>query len=99
MNKLREVIRKIVPAEATEGISYGMPVFKYKRPLIGYAAFSDHCSLFPMSASVLAGLKDELKGYKTSKGTIRFPLDKAMPESLVKKLVKARIAEIEETKG
>jgi uncharacterized protein YdhG (YjbR/CyaY superfamily) len=100
LNQLRAVIRSLVPAEATEEISYGMPVFKYKRPLIGYAAFAEHCSVFPMSATVLTTLKDELKSYRraigVSKGAIQFPLDKAVPAGLVKKLVKARLAEIEQ---
>src|SRR6266540_1326910 len=71
--KIRAVIRSAVPAEATEAISYGMPAFKYQGPLVGYAAFSDHCSFFPMSPPVLVALKDELSKFSTSKGTIRFP--------------------------
>jgi uncharacterized protein YdhG (YjbR/CyaY superfamily) len=96
LNELRAVIRAVVPAGATEGISYGMPVFKHKRPLIGYAAFSDHYSLFPMSATVLTTLKDDLKSYETTKGAIRIPMDKTVPASLVRKLVRARLAEIEQ---
>jgi len=61
----------------------------------GFAAFKDHCSFFP-SANPVATFKDELKGYKTSKGTIRFPIGKPLPAALVKKLVKARITENEE---
>jgi uncharacterized protein YdhG (YjbR/CyaY superfamily) len=94
LQKIRAAIRSAMPAEAAEAISYRMPAFKYKGLLIWYAAFADHCSLFPGS-SVIAAFKDELKGYSVSKGTIRFPTDKPLPAALVKKLVKARLAENE----
>ena len=97
LNNIRAVIRSVVPAEAAEGISYGVPTFKLKGPVIWYAAFSNHCSLFP-TASVIEKFKDELKAYRTSKGTIQFPLDKPLLASLVKKMVKARLAEIENKK-
>ncbi|MEK7405044.1 MAG: DUF1801 domain-containing protein, partial [Acidobacteriota bacterium] len=93
----RAAIRSAVPPEATEAISYRMPMFKYKGLLLGFAAFSNHCSLFPGS-SVIEAFKHELKGFHTSKGTIRFPVDKPLPAALVKKLVKARIAEKEHKK-
>ena len=93
LNKIRATIRSVVPPEATEDISYGIPTFRYKGALLAFAAFSDHCSLFPMSLAVMAAFKNELKNFHTSKGTIRFPLDKALPAALVKKLVKARLAE------
>jgi uncharacterized protein YdhG (YjbR/CyaY superfamily) len=95
LNRVRAAIRSTVPPEATEAISYRMPTFKYKGSLVGFAAFSNHCSLFPMSASVIEAFKNELKDFHTSKGTIRFPVDKPLPAALVKKLVKARIAENE----
>ena len=94
LKHVRATIRSVAPAEATEAISYRIPAFKYKGMLMWYAAFADHCSLFP-GASVIAAFKDELKGYSVSKGTIRFPVDKPLPAALVKKLVKARIAENE----
>lgn len=94
LSKLRAAIRAVVPAEATETISYGIPAFKHKRVLVWFAAFSDHCSLFP-TAAVIEAFKDELQGFSTSKGTIHFSLDKPVPTALVKKLVKARVAEIE----
>ncbi len=97
LNKIRTVIRSVVPPEATEAISYGMPAFKYKGVLVWFAAFSNHCSLFP-TASVIEAFKHELKGYCTSKGTIHFPLDKPLPAALVKKMVKARIAQNEHKK-
>ena len=95
LNKVRTTIRSAVPPEATEAIGYRIPTFRYKGALLAYAAFSDHCSLFPMSLAVMAAFKNELKGLSTSKGTIHFPLDKPLPAALVKKLVKARVAEKE----
>jgi uncharacterized protein YdhG (YjbR/CyaY superfamily) len=95
LRKIRAIIRSVVPPETTETISYGIPTFKYKGALFGYAAFSKHCSLFPMGSSVITALKDDLKGFETSKGTIRFPVDKPPPATLVKKLVRARIAQNE----
>ncbi len=97
LNKIRAAIRSAVPPEATETISYRIPAFKYKGVLVWFAAFSDHCSLFP-TASVVEAFKNELKGFSTSKGTIHFPTDKPLPTALVKKLVKARIAENEHKK-
>ncbi len=94
LNKIRAAIRSAVPPEAAETISYRMPAFKYKRVLVWFAAFSNHCSLFP-TASVVEAFKDQLKGYSTSKGTIQFPIDKPLPVALVRKLVKARVAQIE----
>ena len=99
LNKIRAVIRSAVPPETTEVISYRMPVFKHKGLLIGFAAFSDHCSLFPMGSSALLGLEDQLKAYSRSKGTIRFPLDRPLPTALVKKIVKARLAQNEQKKS
>ena len=97
LKKIRAVIRSVVPREATEIISYGMPAFKHHGVLIWFAAFSNHCSLFP-TASVIEAFKHELKGYSTSKGTIQFPVNKTLPAALVKKLVKARIAQNESKK-
>ncbi len=85
-------IRSAVPPEATETISYRMPAVKYKGVLVWFAAFSNHCSLFP-TASVVETFKNELKGFSTSKGTIHFPTDKPLPTALVKKLVKARVSQ------
>ena len=98
LNKVRAAIRSAAPKEATEAISWRMPMFKYKGLLVGFAAFSNHCSLFPMSSSVLELFKNELKDFSTSKGTIRFPVDKPPSATLVKKIVKARIAQNEHKK-
>ena len=92
LNKVRAAIRSAAPADATEAISYGIPTFKYQGSLIAFAAFSNHCSLFPMSGSVIEMFKDELKPFQTSKGTIRFPMDKPLSATLLKKMVKARVA-------
>jgi uncharacterized protein YdhG (YjbR/CyaY superfamily) len=64
---------------------------------VWFAAFSNHCSLFP-TASVIAEFKDDLKGYSTSKGTVHFPADKPLPATLIKKLVKARVTQNEAKK-
>jgi uncharacterized protein YdhG (YjbR/CyaY superfamily) len=92
--KLRATILSVLPPEATETISYRMPAFKYKGVLVWYAAFAEHCSLFP-GASVIAAFKNDLKSFSTSKGTVQFPLDKPLPITLIKKLVKARVAQAE----
>lgn len=94
LEKTRSAIRSAVPAETIEIISYGLPAFKYKQVVVWFAAFSDHCSLFP-TAAVIGAFKNELKGLSTSKGTIHFPTDKPLPNALVRKLVKARLAQIE----
>jgi uncharacterized protein YdhG (YjbR/CyaY superfamily) len=99
LNKIRATIRSVVPPEATEAISYGMPAFRYKGALVGYAAFKEHCSFFPMNASLIVEFADELKDYSTAKGTIRFPQDKPLSAALVKKMVKARIADNERKKA
>jgi uncharacterized protein YdhG (YjbR/CyaY superfamily) len=98
LEKMRATIRAAAPKEATEAISYGMPSFQYKGGLVGYAAFKEHCSFFPMSGRLVEEFADELKAYKTSKGTIQFPVDKPLPSTLVKKMVKARIAQNEARK-
>jgi uncharacterized protein YdhG (YjbR/CyaY superfamily) len=99
LQKVRAIIRAAAPKEATEAIGYGMPTFRYQGGLIGYAAFQKHCSIFPMSVAVIEAHADELKKYRTSKGTLQFPVDKAPPAALIKKLVKARVAENEAKKA
>ena len=97
LNKVRAAIRSAVPPEASETISYRIPAFKYNGVLVWFAAFSDHCSLFP-TAAIVEAFKNELKGFSTSKGTIHFPTDKPLPTALVKKLVKARVRQNESKK-
>jgi uncharacterized protein YdhG (YjbR/CyaY superfamily) len=94
LEKIRKAIRATAPG-AEEGFSYGMPAFRLDgKPIAGFAAAAKHCSYFPMSGSVVETLKEDLDGHDTSKGTIRFPADKPLPAALVRKLVRARIAEI-----
>src|SRR5208282_5441891 len=95
--KVRAAIRSAAPTEATEGISYGIPMFKHKGVLVWFAAFANHCSFFP-SAAVIAQFQKELKAFRTSKGTVQFPVDKPLPAALVKKMLKARLAQIENKK-
>jgi uncharacterized protein YdhG (YjbR/CyaY superfamily) len=92
LQKLRKDIRAVAP-EAVELIAWGMPAFKQGRLLVGYAAFRDHCSLFPMSVAVMRRYAAELEKYVTTKGSIHFSVEKPLPTILVKKLVRARIAE------
>jgi uncharacterized protein YdhG (YjbR/CyaY superfamily) len=96
LKHIRAVIQSVVPKEATEVISYGIPMFKYNGMLVGYAAFKNHCSLFPTGSGVLDRFEKELKGYRASKGTIHFSSDKPLPDALVRKIVKARVKENEE---
>ncbi len=93
LKKIRATIRSIVPRDATEAISYGIPAFHWNGALVGYAVFKNHCSFFPMGSSVLESFRDELRPCRTAKGTLSFPLDKPMPASLIKKIVKARLAQ------
>jgi uncharacterized protein YdhG (YjbR/CyaY superfamily) len=96
LRHIRALIRSVVPKQTTEVISYGIPMFKFNGMLVGYAAFKNHCSLFPTGSRVLDQFGTELKGYRTSKGTIQFPPDKPLPDGLIKKIVKARVKENKE---
>lgn len=93
--KVRAIIRSAAPPEAVEDLSYGMPAFRYKGALVSYAAFKEHCSLFPMSLAVMDEFKIEISAYSSSKGGIRFPSNKPISSSLLRKIVKARVAENE----
>ena len=95
LEKVRAAIRAAAPKAATEELSYGMPAFRYKGGLVGYAAFKQHCSFFPMSASLLDDFAEDVKNYRTSKGTLQFAPDKPLPSPLVKKMVKARVVQNE----
>jgi uncharacterized protein YdhG (YjbR/CyaY superfamily) len=94
VREMRKSIRAVAP-KAVEGTSYGIIVYKLDgRPLVYCAGFKAHTSLFPMTASIRRAHAAELEGYKTSTGTIQFPLDRPLPTGLVKRLVKARLAEM-----
>jgi uncharacterized protein YdhG (YjbR/CyaY superfamily) len=91
LQKLRQTIKEVAP-QAQEAISYQIPTFKLNGNLVHFAAFKDHIGFFPTSSGV-AAFERELSEYKTSKGTIRFPLDRPIPFDLVRKIVKFRVKE------
>jgi uncharacterized protein YdhG (YjbR/CyaY superfamily) len=94
MKAIRDMVRAIAP-DAVEVYSYGIPGFKLDgKPLVWYAAFARHTSLYPMTASIRKAHAAALKDYKMSTGTVQFPLDKPLPTALVKRLIKARVAEL-----
>lgn len=95
LEKVRKAIRAAAP-DAKEGMSYGMPAFIRGKSIAGYAAHAKHCSYHPMSGDIVAALAKDLEGYETTKGGIRFPIGKPLPAALIRKLVKARLAEIAE---
>jgi uncharacterized protein YdhG (YjbR/CyaY superfamily) len=94
LESLRSSILEVVP-DAEQGISYGMPAFKVEgKTVAGFAAFKHHLSYLPHSGSVLSALADDVTGYETSKGSLRFAVDKPLPKGLVKKLVTTRMREL-----
>src|SRR5215472_13244235 len=95
LERIRRTIKAAAP-KAEECISYGLAAFRLDgRPLVAFGAASNHCAFYPMSSSTVTAHRKELEGYDTSKGTIRFTVEKPLPASLVRKLVRARIAENE----
>jgi len=92
LEKLRKTIRAAAP-KAEECISYQLAAFRQNGMLVAFGATANHCAFYLMSSSTVEAHKDELKDYDTSKGTIRFQADNPLPAALVRKLVKARIAE------
>jgi len=93
LQKVRAAIRSALPPSATETISYKIPAFRHGEVVIWFAAFAGHCSLFP-TARIIEKFKRDLKPYTLSKGTIQFPTNKPLPAALIKKMVKARLAQI-----
>lgn len=97
LEALRGTIAAAAP-EAVESISYGVPAFKYRgRPLVSFAAAKNHCSFYVQSPAVMDAHRDELAPYTTSKGTVQFTPDAPLPDALVTKLVRARMAETDAT--
>ncbi|HBZ00766.1 MAG TPA: hypothetical protein DEO84_05525 [candidate division Zixibacteria bacterium] len=95
LQKLRNTIKSAAP-QAEEVISYQMPAYKYKGVLVYFAAFKNHCSLFPASKSILKIFENELKRFEASGATIHFTVEQPLPATLVRKIVKARIKQNEE---
>ncbi|WP_031527509.1 iron chaperone [Dyadobacter crusticola] len=93
LEQIRQTIREVVPG-AEEVISYQIPTFKLNgRYLIYYAGWKKHIALYPVSGEMVEGLKEELAGYKGSKGSVHFPLNKEMPLDLVRKIVEWKLKE------
>jgi uncharacterized protein YdhG (YjbR/CyaY superfamily) len=98
LQRLRKAIGAAAPG-AQESFTYGLPGFRLAgRPLVCYAAPKGHCSFYPMSPAVIRAHANDLKRYNTSKGTIRFPAGRPLPSALVRKVVRARIAELRKGK-
>jgi uncharacterized protein YdhG (YjbR/CyaY superfamily) len=94
LQKLRQTIHAVAP-KAEECIRYGVPAFRLNgRLLVGFGAWTNHCSFYPMSSMTLRKFQCDVKDFQTSKGTLRFSPDKPLPVALVKKLVQARMANI-----
>ena len=94
LNQIREAIKTVAP-DAVESFSYRIPGVKLDgKALVWYAGFTHHTSLYPIGEKIRTKYAAELEGYETSKGTVRFPLDRPVPIPLVKRLVKARIEEV-----
>lgn len=99
LERLRKAVLAAAP-DAEECISYALPAFRLGgRPLVAMGATANHCAFYPMSSTTVEALADELKGFDTSKGTIRFPANRPLPASLVKKVVRARMAEVSARSG
>jgi uncharacterized protein YdhG (YjbR/CyaY superfamily) len=94
LNRLREIIRSAVPKETVEVISYGIPAFKLSKPFFGFAAFKNHLSVLPFSGSLFDTFTEELKPYSRTKSSLHLPFDKPLPATLIRKLVRARLAAI-----
>ncbi len=89
LEKIRKLVHEIVP-EAEESIGYGMPAFKYKkRPLLYFAAFKEHMSIFP-TPKPLEEFQDRLKGYVVSKGTVQFTLEHPLPDQLIRDMIESQ---------
>lgn len=90
LRQIRHAIKEVVSPETAEKISYGIPTFAFHGNLVHFAGYESHIGLYP-GANLVELFKDKLKGYKTSKGTIQFPLDKPLPLDLIRDIVKVCI--------
>ena len=95
LERIRELVRRIVP-EAEEATSYGMPAFRYKtRPLLGFRASRNHLSVFPFSPEAIDAARGVLAGFDLSKGTVRFTPENPLPDAAIEQLLQHRLLEIE----
>ena len=92
LQQVRSVLERLLP-DAEQALSYGVPTFKGKG-VAGFASFKKHCGYLPMSGSVTAALAEQLEGYSVTKGSVQFPIDQPLPESLIRVLVEARLGEL-----
>jgi uncharacterized protein YdhG (YjbR/CyaY superfamily) len=88
LREMREIVLAAVPAEAAEVISYGVPTYKFKGGFVSFGAARRHVALYGPG---MLGLEDELRAYSTSRGTVRFPLNKPLPADLVRRLVEGKV--------
>ena len=99
LESLRATIAEAAP-DAVDAISYGAPAFRYHgRPLVAYAAYKAHCSLFPMSPELVERHRDELEGFVIAKGTLQFTPEHPLPDDLVARIVRERMAQIDDRRG
>ena len=94
LERVRQIGRSMVP-DAEEALAYGMPALKIKeKAFLGFDAHATHIGIYPMSGSIVDQMKEALAGYETAKGSVKVPLDKPIPEELLKEIIKNRLAEI-----
>ena len=99
LQRLRAEVARLVP-DAVETISYGLPTFKlYGRGLLSFAGWKAHCSIYPLTGSFLDAHAEELKGYRRTKGSLHFTAEQPLPDALLEKLVRARVADLEAPGG
>jgi uncharacterized protein YdhG (YjbR/CyaY superfamily) len=95
LERVRQLVQRLVP-DAEEGKSYGIPTFKYKeKSLLGFYAAKEHLSLFPFGKAAVDHVRDDLAGFSLSSGTIRFTLEKPVPDSVIEKLIRFKQREID----
>lgn len=94
LERVRQIGKAMVP-NAEEALAYGMPALKTKdKAFLGFDAHATHIGIYPMSGSIVDQMKEQLAGYETAKGSIKVPLDQPIPETLLKEIIKYRLAEI-----